>query len=56
MSVDALQVAIKAAIKASEIIIDTFGNPEGIEYKSRVDVVTATDKKCEKEIVSILRS
>ncbi len=56
MSVDALQVAIKAVIKASEIIIDTFGNPKGIEYKSRVDVVTATDKKCEKEIVSILRS
>jgi len=56
LSVDALQVAIKAVIKASEIIIDTFGNPKGIEYKSRVDVVTATDKKCEKEIVSILRS
>ena len=56
MSVDALQVAIKAAIRASEIILETFGNPEGIEYKSRVDVVTDTDKRCEEEIVRILRS
>ena len=56
MSVDALQVAIKAVIRASEIILETFGNPEGIEYKSRVDVVTDTDKRCEEEIVRILRS
>ena len=49
MSVDALQVAIKAAIRASEIILETFGNPEGIEYKSRVDVVTDTDKHIEIE-------
>ena len=56
MSVDDLQVAIKAVIRASEIILETFGNPTGIEYKSRVDVVTATDKKCEEEIVHILRS
>lgn len=56
MPVDDLQVAIKAAIKASEIILETFGNPQGIEYKSRVDVVTDTDKKCEEEIVRILRS
>ena len=56
MPVDALQVAIKAAIRASEIILETFGNPEGIEYKSGVDVVTDTDKRCEEEIVSILRS
>ena len=56
MPVDALQVAIKAAIRASEIILETFGNPEGIEYKSRVDVVTDTDKRCEEEIVRILRS
>ena len=56
MSVDALQVAIKAVIRASEIILETFGNPEGIEYKSRVDVVTDTDKRCEEEIVKILRS
>ena len=56
MPVDDLQVAIKAVIRASEIILETFGNPTGIEYKSRVDVVTATDKKCEEEIVHILRS
>jgi myo-inositol-1(or 4)-monophosphatase len=56
LSVDDLQVAIKAVIRASEIILETFGNPTGIEYKSRVDVVTATDKKCEEEIVHILRS
>ena len=56
MPVDDLRVAIKAAIAASEIILETFGNPQGIEYKSRVDVVTATDKKCEEEIVRILRS
>ena len=56
MSVDTLQVAIKAAIRASEIILETFGNPEGIEYKSRVDVVTDTDKRCEEEIVKILHS
>ena len=56
MPVDDLQVAIKSVIRASEIILETFGNPTGIEYKSRVDVVTATDKKCEEEIVHILRS
>jgi myo-inositol-1(or 4)-monophosphatase len=56
LPVDDLQVAIKAVIRASEIILETFGNPTGIEYKSRVDVVTATDKKCEEEIVHILRS
>ena len=56
MPVDALQVAIRAAIRASEIILETFGNPEGIEYKSKVDVVTVTDKRCEEEIVRILRS
>ncbi|MCH2428896.1 MAG: hypothetical protein MK168_06180, partial [Candidatus Thalassarchaeum sp.] len=56
MSVDALQVAIKAAIRASEIILETFGNPEGIEYKSRVDVDTDTDKRCEEQIVKKLRS
>lgn len=56
MPVDELQVAIKAVIRASEIILETFGNPTGIEYKSRVDVVTETDKKCEEEIVNILRS
>ena len=56
MPVDDLEVAIKAAIRASEIILETFGKPTGIEYKSRVDIVTATDKKCEEEIVHILRS
>ena len=56
MPVDELQVAIKAVIRASEVILETFGNPTGIEYKSRVDVVTETDKKCEEEIVNILRS
>jgi|TARA_B110000914_G_scaffold206992_1_gene203306 myo-inositol-1(or 4)-monophosphatase len=56
LSVDDLQVAIKAVIRASEIILEAFGNPTGIEYKSRVDVVTATDKLCEEEIVRILRS
>ncbi len=56
MPVDALQVAIRAAVRASEIILETFGNPEGIEYKSKVDVVTATDRRCEEEIVKILRS
>jgi myo-inositol-1(or 4)-monophosphatase len=56
LPVDDLQVAIKAVIRASEIILETFGNSTGIEYKSRVDVVTATDKKCEEEIVHILRS
>jgi len=56
LQVNDLEVAIKAAIRASEIILETFGNPQDIEYKSRVDVVTATDKRCEEEIVRILRS
>jgi len=56
LPVDDLQVAIKAVIRSSEIILETFGNPTGIEYKSRVDIVTATDKKCEEAIVHILRS
>ena len=40
MPVDDLEVAIKAAIRASEIIAESYGNFKQLDFKSDIDVVT----------------
>ena len=55
MPVDDLQVAIKAAIRASEIIAESYGNFKQLDFKSDIDVVTEVDFKCEEAISKILR-
>ena len=56
MSVNELEVAIKAVIKASEIIAENYGNFEQLDFKSDIDVVTEVDFKCEEAITEILRA
>jgi len=55
LPVDDLQVAIKAAIRASEIIAESYGNFKQLDFKSDIDVVTEVDFKCEEAISKILR-
>ena len=55
MPVNELEVAIQAAIKASEIILENYGSYKQLDYKSDIDVVTEVDHKCEEEITKILK-
>ena len=55
MQVNDLDVAIKAAIRASEIIAENYGNFKQLDFKSDIDVVTEVDFKCEEAITKILR-
>ena len=55
MPINDLEVAIKAAIKASEIIAEHYGKFEQLDFKSDIDVVTEVDFKCEEAITEILR-
>ena len=55
MQVNDLDVAIKAAISASEIIAESYGNFKQLDFKSDIDVVTEVDFKCEAVISNILR-
>lgn len=55
MSVNELEVAIKAAIRASEIIAESYGNFKELDFKSDIDVVTEVDFKCEEAITKILQ-
>ena len=55
MQVNDLDVAIKAAIRASEIIAESYGNFKQLDFKSDIDVVTEVDFKCEEAITKILR-
>jgi len=55
LSVDDLEVAIKAVIRASEIIAESYGNFKQLDFKSDIDVVTEVDFKCEEAISKILR-
>lgn len=56
MSVEDLEVAIEAAIRASEIISENYGGYKNLDYKSDIDVVTEVDHKCEEEITKILKA
>ena len=55
MSVNELEVAIKAAIRASEIIAESYGNFKELDFKSDIDVVTEVDFECEVAITKILQ-
>jgi myo-inositol-1(or 4)-monophosphatase len=55
LPVNELEVAIQAAIKASEIILENYGSYKQLDYKSDIDVVTEVDHKCEEEITKILK-
>lgn len=55
MQVNDLDVAIKAAIRASEIIAKSYGNFKELDFKSDIDVVTEVDFKCEEAITNILQ-
>ena len=50
-----LEVAIKAIVKASEIIAESYGNFSQLDFKSDIDVVTEVDFRCEEAISEILR-
>ena len=50
-----VRVASKAARKAGDLIRAGFSAPKGVEFKGAVDLVTDTDKQCEKLIFDILR-
>ena len=55
MPVNELEVAIKAIVKASEIIAESYGNFSQLDFKSDIDVVTEVDFRCEEAITEILR-
>ena len=55
MQINDLDVAINAAISASEIIAESYGNFKQLDFKSDIDVVTEVDFKCEESISNILR-
>tara|TARA_B100000029_G_scaffold412744_1_gene415490 strand:+ start:117 stop:905 length:789 start_codon:yes stop_codon:yes gene_type:complete len=55
LSVDDLEVAIRASIRASEIILENYGTYKQLDFKSDIDVVTEVDYKCEEAITKILR-
>ena len=55
MQINDLDVAIKAVIRASEIIAESYGNFKQLDFKSDIDVVTEVDFRCEEAITKILR-
>ena len=55
MQINDLDVAIKAVIRASEIIAESYGNFKQLDFKSDIDVVTDVDFRCEEAITKILR-
>lgn len=52
----ALEVAVSAVREAGKIQKDHFGKKFEIGFKSRIDVVTDVDIKCERQIVQSIRS
>jgi myo-inositol-1(or 4)-monophosphatase len=50
-----LKTAINAAKEAGEIIIESMKNKKIIDYKSAVNILTDTDLKSEKKILSIIK-
>lgn len=49
------QAAIDAARKAGELIGKAFDLPKNVEHKGKVDLVTETDKECERVIFRFLK-
>ncbi|KAK9842701.1 hypothetical protein WJX74_000846 [Apatococcus lobatus] len=50
-----LDVASRAALQAGEVITAAFSEQKAVEFKGKVDLVTETDKQCEKLILTALR-
>ena len=53
---DLLNVAVEAALAASNIIMEASSKPKVMEYKGITDLVTDTDIKSERVIKSVIRS
>lgn len=51
-----LQTAIEAAKAAGSVIFKALSQPKSIEHKGTVDLVTETDKECEKLILEIIKN
>lgn len=49
-----LQVAIQAAQAAGQLIEQAFTQEKSVEFKGKLDLVTATDKQCEETILSAI--
>jgi len=52
---DFKKIAVSAAQKAGKILIANFRKKIKVFLKDRSDIVTNIDKKCEKEIISLIR-
>jgi len=50
-----LKTAIKAAKEAGKIIVESMKNKKIIDYKSAVNILTDTDLKAEKKILSVIK-
>jgi len=49
-----LKVAVRAARAAGRIQRDAFGGAQAVEHKGAIDLVTAIDRRCEKEILRVI--
>jgi myo-inositol-1(or 4)-monophosphatase len=50
-----LSIALKAAARGGEILREGFRHSQKVDYKSEIDMVTATDRNSEQAIVEILQ-
>lgn len=50
------QVAVEAATAAGRAIARAFHQPKNVQHKGKVDLVTETDRHCERLVLDILRS
>lgn len=51
-----LAVAVEAAKEAGALIREAFLKPKNVQFKGQMDLVTETDKECERVIISRLRA
>ena len=49
------EVAVKAARAAGRLIEQAFTKDKNIEFKGKLDLVTATDKECESTILDAIK-
>ncbi len=50
-----LEVAVKAAEAAGEVLRDGFGQRQNVRYKGEVDLVTEADERAEQKIKEVLQ-
>jgi len=51
---DALRIAVEAARRAGEVLMDLYSQPHDIQYKGAIDLVTEADVASEKAIKSVI--